>query len=324
LVGADLRALLGGAAKLGEVLRAGDASANPGLWLGCAIGELSEAGRDKLTFLVDPPIESYGLWVEQLIAESTGKHGRGILPVADEPVGAPEGYGSDRVFVHLHDTSGHVGDADLAGAVQRLTDVGHPVITITAHGPGDLGRIMLLWEFATAVAGWVLDINPFDQPNVQAAKDKTKEVLAMASPPAIAEADAEALHALLDDGPPSYLAIQGYAAPTPQFDGEIQDLRAKLRDRSTMATTFGYGPRYLHSTGQLHKGGKPVGRFLQVLHVADDDVAIPGGDPPTFETLKRAQADGDLLVLRDLGLPAERLVLRGDPVTALRTIKENL
>ena len=263
------------------------------------------------------------MWVEQLIAESTGKHGKGILPVADEPLGAPEAYGDDRVFVHLHDAA--PSSPPTPARVQRLIDAGQPVITIPAHGAADLGRIMVLFEFATAVAGWVLEINPFDQPNVQAAKDKTKEVLAMASPPDIAEADAAALKALLDDGPSSYLAIQGYLAPTPEFDGEIEDVRAKLRDRTTMATTFGYGPRYLHSTGQLHKGGTPEGRFLQLLHVADDDVTIPGGGSGrTFETLKRAQADGDLLVLRDHGLPAERIVLRGDPVAALRTIKENL
>jgi transaldolase / glucose-6-phosphate isomerase len=321
LLGADLKVLLGGAAELESSLRESDAAQNPGLWLGAHLGELSLAGRDKLTFIVDPPIESYGLWVEQLIAESTGKHGKGILPVADEPLGAPEAYGNDRVFVHLHDAAHHPADA---GAVQRLIDAGQPVITIPAHGAGDLGRIMVLFEFATAVAGWVLEINPFDQPNVQSAKDKTKEVLALGAPPDIAEADAAALAKLLGDGPPSYLAIQGYLAPTPEFDGEIEDLRAKLRDRTTMATTFGYGPRYLHSTGQLHKGGRPDGRFLQLLHVADDDVEIPGGDPSSFETLKRAQADGDLLVLRDHGLPAERIVLRGDPVAALRTIKENL
>jgi hypothetical protein len=263
------------------------------------------------------------LWVEQLIAESTGKHGRGILPVADEPLGAPEAYGSDRVFVHLHDARHPDGD----DVVRRLTDAGQPVITIPAHGASDLGRIMLLFEFATAVSGWVLDINPFDQPNVQAAKDKTKEVLAMDAPPEIAEADAAALQALIGDGPPSYFTIQGYLAPTPEFDGEVADLRSLVRDRTTMATTFGYGPRYLHSTGQLHKGGKPYGRFLQLLHVADDDLAIPDGGTggaASFETLKRAQADGDLLILRDHGLPAERIVLRGDPVAALRTIKESL
>ena len=328
LLGADLKALLGGAAVIEDELRNADPAENPGLWLGAVMGELSLAGRDKLTFVVDPPIESYGLWVEQLIAESTGKHGKGVLPVADEPVGAPEAYGDDRVFVHLHD-AGHSGDGPgNDDAMRRVTEAGQPVITIPAHGPGDLGRIMVLFEFATAVAGWTLDINPFDQPNVQAAKDKTKDVLSMDSPPAIEEADADALAKLLADGPPSYLAIQGYVAPSAEFDGEIADVRARIRDRTTMATTFGYGPRYLHSTGQLHKGGKPDGRFLQLLHVADDDLTIPGGrapeDPSSFETLKRAQADGDLLILREHGLPAERIVLRGDPTTALRTLKENL
>jgi transaldolase/glucose-6-phosphate isomerase len=182
---------------------------------------------------------------------------------------------------------------------------------------------MVVSEFATAVAGWVLEINPFDQPNVQSAKDKTKEVLAMDEPPAIDAADADALRALLDSGPPSYLAIQGYTAPDEEFDGEVAELRALIRDRTLMATTFGYGPRYLHSTGQLHKGGPKEGRFLQLLHEAEQDVPVPG-ESFTFETLKRAQADGDLLVLRDNGLPAERIVLRGDPVAALRQIKENL
>ncbi|HMJ37044.1 MAG TPA: hypothetical protein VK501_24280 [Baekduia sp.] len=322
LLGADLRALLQGAHDLEPALQAADPAQNPGLWLGCALGELSYQGRDKLTFIVDPPIESFGLWVEQLIAESTGKHGRGILPVADEPLGAPEAYGNDRVFVHLHDEQ-RAGGADSDDVAARLIDAGQPVITIVAHGARDLGRIMLLWEFATAVAGWTLQINPFDQPNVQAAKDKTKEVLALDTPPDIPEADAAALKALLNAGPPCYVAIQGYLAPSEEFDDEVASLRGMIRDRTTMATTFGYGPRYLHSTGQLHKGGPPVGRFLQLLHEADEDVPVPG-ESYTFETLKRAQADGDLLVLRDLGLPAERLALRGDPVAALRTIKENL
>ncbi len=326
LLGADLGALLGGAAELGASLREADPASNPGIWLGCAIGELALGRRDKLTFVVDPPIESYGLWVEQLIAESTGKHGKGVLPVADEPLGAPEAYGGDRVFLHLHDDAAHApGEAsDHDDVLRRLIAAEQPVITIGTHGAADLGRIMVLFEFATAVAGWVLEINPFDQPNVQAAKDKTNDVLSMDTPPAIEEADADALTSLLTAGPSSYLAIQGYLAPTPEFDGEVAELRALIRDRTSMATTFGYGPRYLHSTGQLHKGGPPEGRFLQLIHEADDDVTIPGGKVATFETLKRAQADGDLLILRDHGLPAERIVLRGDPVAALRTIKENL
>jgi glucose-6-phosphate isomerase len=322
LLGADLRALLGGAHDLEASLQQPDPAQNPGVWLGAVLGELSLHGRDKLTFVVDPPIESFGLWVEQLVAESTGKHGMGLLPVADEPLGAPEAYGVDRVFVHLHDGR-RAGGADGDAVVARLIDADQPVITIAAHGAPDLGRIMLLFEFATAVVGWTLAINPFDQPNVQSAKDKTKEVLALDAPPDIPEADAAALKKLLGGHPPEYFAIQGYVAPEEEFDGELAELRALVRDRTTMATTFGYGPRYLHSTGQLHKGGPPVGRFLQLLHEAGTDIPIPG-ESFTFETLKRAQADGDLLVLRDLGLPAERLVLRGDPVAALRQIKENL
>jgi glucose-6-phosphate isomerase len=319
LLGADVGALLQGAHDVEAALQEADPAQNPGLWLGSVLGELAQQGRDKLTFVVDPPIESFGLWVEQLVAESTGKHGKGLLPVADEPLGGVEAYGNDRIFVHLHDAAHPDGD----DVVERLIADGQPVITITAHGATDLGRIMVLLEFATAVAGWTLDINPFDQPNVQSAKDKTQEVLALDSPPDIPEADAAALAALLGAGPPHYLAIQGYAAPEEELDGEIAELRGLIRDRTTMATTFGYGPRYLHSTGQLHKGGPLVGRFLQLLHVAEDDVAVPG-ESYSFETLKRAQADGDLLVLRDLGLAAERLVLRGDPVAALRQIKENL
>jgi transaldolase / glucose-6-phosphate isomerase len=319
LVHADVRALLEGAQVAHEACANTDSQHNSGLWLGSALGELALQDRDKLTVVIDPPIESFGLWAEQLVAESLGKHGTGILPVADEPVGAPEAYGDDRVFVHLRNGDEPINDDDM----QRLAEAGQPVITLRADGAGDLGRIMFFAEFATAVAGWVLGINPFDQPNVQSAKDKTKEVLAQAAPPAIDEADLEALRALLDAGPRSYLAIQGYLAPSDEFDGEIADLRALIRDRTTMATTFGYGPRYLHSTGQLHKGGPKEGRFLQLLHEAADDVPVPG-ESYTFETLKRAQADGDLLVLRDHGLPAERLVLRGDPVAALRQIKENL
>jgi glucose-6-phosphate isomerase len=324
LLGADLRGVLEGAAQLEQSLRTADAASNPGLWLGSVIGELAIAGRDKLTFVVDPPIESYGLWVEQLIAESTGKHGTGVLPVADEPVGAPEAYGNDRVFVHLH----HAGDSavtdDNDAAVARLTDAGQPVITIPCHGAADLGRIMYLFEFATAVAGWVLGINPFDQPNVQEAKDNTARVLAENAPDQPDATDDE-LRALLDGlGAPHYLAVMGYVQPSAEFDAAVTELRATVRDATKAATTFGYGPRFLHSTGQLHKGGKPDGRFLQLVHQADEDVTIPNGDPSSFETLKRAQADGDLLILREHGLPAERIVLRGDPTTALRTLKENL
>jgi glucose-6-phosphate isomerase len=317
LLGADVRALLEGAQVAEQACSNPSAQDNSGLWLGCALGELSLQGRDKLTFLVDDPISSFGIWVEQLVAESLGKHGKGILPVADEPIGAAGAYGSDRVFVHLRQA-----DSD----DEPLADVAaaeHPVLTLRFDGAADLGRVMFFAEFATAVAGWVLELNPFDQPDVQAAKDKTKEVLEASDAPPIEEASADALRALLSDGAPSYLAIQGFLPPSDEFDAAIARLRAAIRDRTQMTTTFGYGPRYLHSTGQLHKGGPPVGRFLQLLRPADQDLAVPGEDF-SFEQLKRAQADGDLLVLRDHGRPAERVVIQGDPMAALKRIEEAL
>jgi transaldolase/glucose-6-phosphate isomerase len=319
LIGADVRALLEGAQVAEQACSNPQVEQNSGLWMGCALGELALQGRDKLTFVIDPPISSFGLWAEQLVAESLGKHGKGILPVADEPLGAPDAYGDDRLIVHLRDDD----HADNDASVAALARAGQPVLTLTATGAEDLGRIMFFAEFATAVAGWVLGINPFDQPNVQAAKDKTAEVLGMSEPPPIDEASADALRALLDAGPPSYVAIQGYTAPDDAFDAAVAQLREQIRARSKMATTFGYGPRYLHSTGQLHKGGPKEGRFLQLLHEHDQDLPVPG-ESYTFETLKRAQADGDLLVLRDHGLPAERIVLRGDPVEALIKLKESI
>src|SRR5207248_8003299 len=178
---------------------------NSGLWLGATVGELARQGRDKLTFLVSPPIESFGLWAEQLVAESTGKHGRGILPVADEPLGRPGVYGEDRVFAYLRNADEP--DEQLDAAVEQLAAGGHPTMTLATHGAVDLGRIFFLAEFAVAVAGWVLEINPFDQPNVQEAKDKTGSVLAAGSVPEIEEASDEQLRDLLVDAkPPHYVA----------------------------------------------------------------------------------------------------------------------
>jgi hypothetical protein len=319
LIGADIRALLEGAQVAEQMCRNTEVSQNSGLWLGCALGELALEGRDKLTFVIDPPVAAFGLWVEQLVAESLGKHGKGTVPVVDEPLGAPDAYGPDRVVVHLHDED-HPGAEQ---AMEKLARAGVPVITLSVGGARDLGRVMLFAEFATAVAGWALEINPFDQPDVQAAKDKTAAVLAMPERPAIDEASADALRELLAGSPPSYLAIQGFLAPDDAFDQAVTQLRELIRDRTKMATTFGYGPRYLHSTGQLHKGGPPVGRFLQLVHEAEADVGVPG-ESYTFGTLERAQADADLLVLRERGLPAVRVVLRGNPVDALIQLKESL
>jgi len=257
------------------------------------------------------------------VAESTGKHGKGILPVAEEPAGAPEEYGSDRVFAHLPDVG--LPDPGLDARVRALNAAGHPLITIPTAGPADLGRLFLLWEIAVAVAGWGLEINPFDQPNVQQAKDATKRVLggyeASHELPAVKDASESALaELLLGAAPPSYVAIMAYTQTSPEFDGALSDLRTAIRAATRATTTFGYGPRFLHSTGQFHKGGPKTGRFLQLLHDGPADVEIPGA-PYTFTTLKRAQAIGDLQTLRASDLPAERVTLPGeDPVGAVRAL----
>jgi glucose-6-phosphate isomerase len=294
---------------------------NSGLWLGAVLGELALQGRDKLTFAVSEPIESFGLWAEQLIAESTGKHGRGIVPVIDEPLGPPEAYGKDRVFVYLRNAD--TPNEALDRSVDAIAAAGHPTLTLASHGPVDLGRIFFIAEFATAVAGWALEINPFDQPNVQEAKDNTQRVL-QSGVPEIAAADDDALRALLADAaPPHYVAILGYLPPSDPLDAAVAELRNVLRAATGAATTFGYGPRYLHSTGQLHKGGPPVGRFLQLVSDVESDIEIPGAGI-SFATLIAAQAAGDLETLRAHGLPAERVKLEGDPVAAVRSLTERL
>jgi transaldolase/glucose-6-phosphate isomerase len=299
----------------------GSGATNSGLWLGLVLGELALQGRDKATYVVDEPISSFGLWVEQLVAESTGKRGKGILPVADEPLGDPDSYGGDRVFVHLRNADEP--DAEVDAKLAALAGAGHPTFTLPVHGASDLGRIFFFAEFATAVTGWVLGINPFDQPNVQEAKDNTAKVLAMGSPPDLPEADDQGLRALLEAGPPHYVALMGWVEPSDGFDTAVAELRTAIRDATGATTTFGYGPRFLHSTGQFHKGGPPTGRFLQLLHDGGQDVDVPNEDY-SFGRLRNAQADGDLMTLRNHGLPAERVRLKGDPAEALRGLTERI
>jgi hypothetical protein len=293
----------------------GEGPSNSGLWLGVALGGLALQGRDKATFVVGGAIESFGLWVEQLIAESTGKHGKGILPVAGEPLGEPESYGHDRVFIYLRDPAEP--DAELDAGMEALARAGHPTITLAVHGASDLGRIFFFSEFAVAVAGWVLGINPFDQPNVQEAKDNTAKVLAAGELPQVDPGDPEQLFA--QSGPPRYVAIMAYVQPSEDFDAAIEEMRVRIRDHSKSTTTFGYGPRFLHSTGQFHKGGPPIGLFLQLVHDGDEDVEIPEAGYG-FRHLKNAQAVGDLQTLRDHGLPAVQIRLEGDPADAVRRL----
>jgi transaldolase/glucose-6-phosphate isomerase len=279
---------------------------NSGLWLGCVMGELAQQGRDKLTFAVSEPISSFGLWVEQLIAESTGKEGKGILPVADEPLADPDVYGDDRVFAYLRNEDEP--DEDMDAKIEALGRAGHPTATLgVSGGAADLGRIFFFAEFATAVAGWALQTNPFDQPNVQEAKDNTARILKEGLP----EEDPGSLEDLLAKAsPPKYVAILGYVTPSDEFDDAIRDLRVSLRERTKCTTTFGYGPRYLHSTGQYHKGGPANGLFIQLYQRGGDDVEIPEAGY-SFEHLKNAQALGDMQTLRSHGLEVVRVEVDG-------------
>jgi transaldolase/glucose-6-phosphate isomerase len=343
LMGVDVRALLNGAAQAWQTEIGPLQSSEPGarapaqdgsgpptcVQLGVAIGAMARAGRDKLTFAISSSLPGLGLWLEQLVAESTGKRGTGILPVAEEPLGDPGEYGGDRVFVHIRDRER--AEPALDEALEALARAGHPLITMPCDGPLDLGRLFMLWELTVAVAGWSLSINPFDQPNVQQAKDATQAVLGayrdsheLDEPAEASEAQLQAL--LAGASPPQYVAIMGFVASSLEFDRAAAELRSAIRRASATgakgapATTFGYGPRFLHSTGQFHKGGPRTGRFLQLLHDSGDEIEIPDAGY-TFTTLKNAQAIGDLRTLRELGLPAERVRLRGnDPAAALRAL----
>jgi hypothetical protein len=317
-MGIDLESLLEGAGVAAEACTSYQSEGNSGLWLGVTLAALAIQGRDKLTMVVDDRIGSFGLWAEQLVAESLGKQGKGIVPVTDEPVGAPSVYGGDREFSYLRDSDDPRGSLD--EAVRALAAANHPTVTLSAGGPEDLGRIFFFAEFATAVAGWALGINPFDQPDVQVAKDTTGRILdKLAAGGELTEpepADDDELRELIGAaGPPDYVAILGFMAPGEKVDAAVAELRSAIRDATQATTTFGYGPRYLHSTGQLHKGGPATGRFLVVVHDGPEDVPIPG-KPYSFRALKNAQAAGDLETLRSRGRRAGWLRLEGDDIAA--------
>ena len=310
LIGLDLDSLLASATTMVDRCREPDAADNPGLHLGLAIGSLARAGRDKLTLLPDRGIASFGAWLEQLIAESTGKRGVGIVPIDLEPLADARTYGPDRTFVRLVLAGESEPRRDrLATELARL---GHPVLRIEIDDPMDLGGEFVRWEVATAIAGAVLGIDPFDQPNVEEAKERTRRVLAEPRPTSAggAEVDAvsvatageagvtQALRQLVAHlAPPSYVGIQAFIAPDASRDAAIARLRGAIVDHSHCATTAGYGPRFLHSTGQLHKGGPATGVFLQLTADHPTDRPIPGW-PYTFGRLIDAQARGDREALR--------------------------
>ncbi len=290
------------------------AGENPGAWLGAVFAEAAKVGRDKITIVAPPAIQSFGVWAEQLIAESTGKEGKGLVPVADEALGTPQVYGDDRLFVRL----ALPGD-DEPSALAALGQAGHPVVTLKLSDPLAIGAEFFRWEYAIAVAGAILGLNVFDQPNVQEAKDLTRKVLSEGNPPTVGEgirwagqsgATLEAaIQSLLGQARAGdYVALLAFIAPSPEHDRALNSIRLAIRDSHRVATTVGYGPRYLHSTGQLHKGGPNTGVFLQLVGDDPHDVPIPG-EKFSFGVLKQAQALGDFQALRNHGRRVLRLQL---------------
>lgn len=290
-----------------------DAPDNPGAWLGSVMAVMAGRGRNKLTLVTSPAINSFGLWVEQLLAESTGKEGTGIVPVAGEPLAVPGNYGDDRLFVYLRLEGDDNNECDAAfGAIESS---GQPAVRLDLRDKYDLGAEFFRWELATAVAGAGLGIQPFDQPNVQAAKDMTDSVLSEFSTSGeLPEMEAStSLDALLEQTRRGdYLAVMAYLRQTPEIDHALNELRRKVTEKYHLATTLGYGPRFLHSTGQLHKGGPDSGLFLQLTADREQDLAIPG-EVFTFGVLADAQALGDLRALRAAGRRAARVHLGSSP-----------
>ena len=326
--GVDVGELLDRAAEMAHSCDASvPAEENPGVWLGAVMGTLARAGRDKLTLLVTPKVRTFGYWLEQLIAESTGKQGTGIVPVEGEPVGKPAVYGDDRLFVHVRMDS----DPDDT-RVRALEKAGQPVVTLTLRDKLDLGGEFLRWEIATAVAGSILGIDAFDQPNVQESKDNTKKVLAgwqksgklpAAETASAAEGGRAIAAALRKAKKHAYVAFMAYTATTPVSERAADRLRELVRDHTKFATTWGYGPRFLHSTGQLHKGGPRTGVFVQVVQEDARDAAIPG-QPFSFSTLKQAQALGDFQSLSSRGYPVARITLGRRPTEGWKQLVDSV
>jgi glucose-6-phosphate isomerase len=344
LTGIDIRKLLA-VAKEAEQTTAPvmPAEKNVALQLGSLLGACANAGRDKLTLVIDEKISTLGLWIEQLVAESTGKEGKGILPVASEKLGTAEVYGHDRVFVSISVGSP---SPEVKQRLTALADAGHPVIYRELSDLYDLGAEFFIWEFATACAGWHLKINPFDQPNVQESKDATKELLKTfvthGSLPEQTELVSDDVITIYTDGDQKhlsnestagavrshlasiqahdYVAFLDYVEETGEFESQIQEIRIKIRDATKCATTTGYGPRFLHSTGQLHKGGPGTGVFFQITAVDNTDFAVPG-EPYTFSILKQAQALGDFRSLAARGRRAIRVELGKDTLVGLAHLR---
>ncbi len=344
-IGVDTGSFLERAA---EMVRSCTASAppneNPGAILGAILGVAAQIGRDKLTIIASPGIAALGAWLEQLLAESTGKLGRGIVPVDAEPVGAPAVYGADRLFAYLRLASDQDGEHE--AAVAALEAAGQPVVRITLSEAMQIGQEFFRWEMATAVAGAILGINPFDQPDVEAQKLKTRELTAayeksgalppespffvadgialFADPANAAALKATSLAGVLKAhlgrvGAGDYVALLAYIDRNPAHTEALQRLRRMIRDRTRAATCLGFGPRFLHSTGQAYKGGPNSGVFLQITCEDAEDLAVPG-QAYSFGVVKAAQARGDFDVLAERGRRLLRVHLPADVEAGLQTL----
>jgi transaldolase/glucose-6-phosphate isomerase len=334
LVGVDVRKLLDRATRAAATCGASAQGAdNPGAWLGAVLGELAKARRDKVTFILPPALASFGDWIEQLIAESTGKEGKGILPVAGETSAAPDVYANDRLFVHFQMVDEPASDKQ----VDALAEAGHPIVHVSVRDTYDVGAQFFLWEFATAVAGYRLGINPFDQPNVESAKILARDMVAAYHqegklPEGKSELpSADSLKQFLATGDAgngssrSYVTLQAYIQPTPENSAALHELRTAIQHMTRMATTSGYGPRFLHSTGQLHKGDAGNGLFIQFVDTMPNDAPIPdeAGKPDssmTFGILKTAQVLGDAQALLNNHRRIIRFDLGADAPGALRQL----
>jgi transaldolase / glucose-6-phosphate isomerase len=333
--GVDVEGLLDRALHAAHIASLAAVRSNPPAYLGAILGTMALEGKDKLTLITPPPLDTLGLWIEQLIAESTGKEGKGIVPIAGEPLGDPGQYGDDRLFVAIRMRQS---DGEVRSRLKALIDRGQPIIDQILEDPLDLGETFFVWEFATAVAGALLGIDAFDQPNVQESKDNTKRILeefrkngklqeqdvvarsASATiysskgsrGPAGSGAPEDAIAALLAMvGKGDYVALTEYFAQTKQRDALLEQIRSAIARELHVATTTGYGPRFLHSTGQLHKGGPGSGVFLQLTASDRQDVPIPG-EPFTFGVLKQAQSLGDFQSLASRNRRALRIDLGSD------------
>jgi transaldolase/glucose-6-phosphate isomerase len=340
LYGIDIAALLDRAVAMMQACGSdGAVTDNPGLQLGATMGVLSKAGRDKLTLVVPEALHDLGLWLEQLLAESTGKEGKGILPVAGEPLADPSVYGNDRLFVYVGYEN--TPDTENRDKLKALEAAGHPVVTILMNEPLDLGAEFFRWEVGTAVAGAVLRINPFDQPNVQESKTATDRVMKVvqeqghlpAGPAAAATENGVSYFTdAQGDGAVGTLAaffgqakagdfvnLQAYLTESAEVSQELLEFRQLVQQHLHVATTSGYGPRFLHSTGQFHKGGPNTGLFVQFTHKSPVELPLPGRSY-SFGTFENAQAQGDLETLQQYKRRTLHIDLGSDAAQSLRSV----